>query len=49
MGAGVAVRRSMIEKIGGFDTNIEFYGEDTNIARRMAKVGKVKFTREFFI
>jgi GT2 family glycosyltransferase len=43
-GGNFIVRRDMMEKIGGYDTTIEFYGEDTDIGRRMAKVGRVKFT-----
>ena len=30
-------------KIGGFDTAITFYGDDTNLSRRLAEVGKMKF------
>lgn len=43
-GGNFVVRRTALEKIGGFDTSISFYGEDTDIARRMSKVGEVKFT-----
>lgn len=43
-GGNFILRRSALEQIGGFDTSIEFYGEDTDIARRMSKVGKVTFT-----
>ncbi len=43
-GGNFVVRRSALEKIGGYDTGIEFYGEDTDMARRLYKVGKVKFT-----
>jgi cellulose synthase/poly-beta-1,6-N-acetylglucosamine synthase-like glycosyltransferase len=43
-GGNFVLRRSALEKIGGFNTNIDFYGEDTDIARRMQKTGKVKFT-----
>jgi cellulose synthase/poly-beta-1,6-N-acetylglucosamine synthase-like glycosyltransferase len=43
-GGNFTVRRSALQKIGGFDTNIVFYGEDTDVARRMSKVGDVKFT-----
>jgi glycosyltransferase involved in cell wall biosynthesis len=43
-GGNFVVRRQALEKIGGFDASIPFYGEDTDIARRMSKVGKVKFT-----
>jgi glycosyltransferase involved in cell wall biosynthesis len=40
-GANFAVRRSALEAIGGFDTRIEFHGEDTNLGRRLAAVGTV--------
>lgn len=43
VGGNFAVRRAAIEKIGGFDESIAFYGEDTNIARRLSEVGKVVF------
>lgn len=43
-GGNFIVRRTALEQIGGFDTSIEFWGEDTDIARRISKVGKVKFT-----
>ena len=43
VGGNFAARRNALEAIGGFDTNIAFYGEDTNIARRLADVGKVIF------
>ena len=43
-GGNFIVRRDALEKIGGYDTNLSFYGEDTDIARRMNKVGDVKFT-----
>ena len=43
-GGNFVVRRAALEKIGGFDVRIDFYGEDTDIARRLSKVGDVKFT-----
>jgi len=43
-GGNFVLRRQALEKIGGFDTTISFYGEDTDIARRMHQVGTVKFT-----
>jgi glycosyltransferase involved in cell wall biosynthesis len=43
VGGNFAVRRCALEQIGGFDTGIAFYGEDTNIARRLSAVGKVIF------
>ncbi|OHA01347.1 MAG: hypothetical protein A3H71_03675 [Candidatus Sungbacteria bacterium RIFCSPLOWO2_02_FULL_48_13b] len=49
MGASFAVRRPALEKIGGFDTSIKFYGEDTDIGRKLSKIGKVKYANDFFI
>lgn len=43
-GGNFIVRRDALERAGGFDVNISFYGEDTDIARRMNSVGKVKWT-----
>ena len=43
-GGNFVLRRTALEKIGGFNTAIAFYGEDTDIARRMHQVGEVKFT-----
>jgi cellulose synthase/poly-beta-1,6-N-acetylglucosamine synthase-like glycosyltransferase len=43
-GGNFVVRRDAIEKIGGYDTSISFYGEDTDVARRLSKIGHVKFT-----
>jgi glycosyltransferase involved in cell wall biosynthesis len=43
-GGNFVLRRAALEQIGGFNTAIAFYGEDTDIARRMNAVGEVKFT-----
>ncbi len=48
-GAHFVVRKEALEKIGGFDKSIEFYGEDTDIARRLSPHGKVLFRMDFFI
>jgi glycosyltransferase involved in cell wall biosynthesis len=42
-GANFAIRRDVLEKMGGFDTALDFYGEDTDIAKRAAEFGKVVF------
>lgn len=49
IGGNFAAKKSALEKIGGFDTSIPFYGEDTNIARRLKKVGKILFLKDFYI
>ena len=43
-GGNFVVNRSALEAIGGFNTTISFYGEDTDIARRLNDVGEVRFT-----
>jgi glycosyltransferase involved in cell wall biosynthesis len=43
-GGNFICRRTALEQVGGFDTSIEFYGEDTDIAQRLCRVGRVKFT-----
>ena len=43
-GGNFVLRRDALEKIGGFNTAIAFYGEDTDIARRLHPVGDVRFT-----
>jgi len=43
-GGNYVIKRGALEAIGGYNTNIEFYGEDTDIARRVNKIGRVKFT-----
>lgn len=43
-GGNFICRRSALEQVGGFDTSIPFYGEDTDIAQRLHRIGRVKFT-----
>ncbi len=40
-GGNFAARSGALDRIGGFDTSIEFHGEDTNVGRRLFEVGKV--------
>lgn len=45
-GGNFVVERSALEAIGGFNLAILFYGEDTDIARRLNDIGPVRFTHE---
>jgi glycosyltransferase involved in cell wall biosynthesis len=45
-GGNFVVQREALERIGGFNLSISFYGEDTDIARRMSAVGDVLFTHD---
>jgi glycosyltransferase involved in cell wall biosynthesis len=49
LGGNFIAKRSAIEAIGGFDRSIAFYGEDTNLARRLNSVGKVLFRMDFIV
>ena len=48
-GANFAARKDALYACGGFDRNIEFHGEDTDLSRRIAKHGKVIFRMSFYI
>ncbi len=48
-GAHFVVKRSALEAIAGFDHEVEFYGEDTDLARRLHPLGKVIFDMGFVI
>ena len=43
-GGNFVLRRDVLAGIGGFSDRFTFYGEDTDIASRMSRVGDVKFT-----
>ena len=43
-GGNFVVTRDALKRIGGFNLAITFYGEDTDLARRLPEVGRVHFT-----
>ena len=43
-GGNFVVTRDALAAIGGFNPAFTFWGEDTDLARRLSKVGRVKFT-----
>jgi len=47
-GGNYVVRRAALERAGGYDTSIEFYGEDFDLARRIAAQGRVKWFWSFY-
>ncbi|MBM3256767.1 MAG: glycosyltransferase family 2 protein [Candidatus Liptonbacteria bacterium] len=49
LGANFIVRKDALLQAGTFNTSVAFYGEDTDIARRLSKVGTVLFRMNFFI
>jgi glycosyltransferase involved in cell wall biosynthesis len=48
-GGNFAVRRDALARIGGFDTSIEFHGEDTNLGRRLLAAGKVSLAYDCYV
>ena len=48
-GGNFAVRRTALERIGGFDLSIEFHGEDTNLGRRLHAIGRVELVGECYL
>jgi glycosyltransferase involved in cell wall biosynthesis len=49
LGGNFAAKKESLVAMGGFDSSIEFYGEDTDIARRLHKFGKVVFKMNFYM
>ena len=48
-GGNFAVRREALDRIGGFDTSIEFHGEDTNLGRRLFAAGQVGLFHDCYL
>jgi GT2 family glycosyltransferase len=48
-GGNFAVRAEALARIGGFDTSIEFHGEDTNVGRRLFAVGRVGLFHDCYL
>jgi peptidoglycan/xylan/chitin deacetylase (PgdA/CDA1 family) len=48
MGGNFAVRKETLEEIGGFNKNIEFYGEDVDISKRISKKGDIVFVENLY-
>lgn len=48
-GCNFAVRRSAFWEVGGFDTNIRFYGEEYELSLRLRKVGKGDIIPRLFV
>lgn len=49
LGGNFAAKKDAIIAMGGFDTSIDFYGDDTDIARRLHHHGEVLWHMDFFI
>jgi len=49
IGGNAFLRADAMERIGGFDTSIAFYGDDTDTACRLTKIGWVVFNRDLIV
>ncbi|MEI8061677.1 MAG: glycosyltransferase family 2 protein [bacterium] len=45
IGGNVLLRADALEKAGGYNTDLVFYGDDTDTAKRMSRQGRVVFNR----
>jgi glycosyltransferase involved in cell wall biosynthesis len=43
IGGNMAVKKWAFEKVGGFDPDIKFYGDEANLIRRLIKLGDINF------
>lgn len=41
------IRSDALEAIGGYDTSFAFYGDDTDTAKRLSRIGKIVFDKNF--
>jgi peptidoglycan/xylan/chitin deacetylase (PgdA/CDA1 family)/GT2 family glycosyltransferase len=48
-GCNFAVRRSAFWEVGGFDTNIKFYGEEYELSLRLKKAGEGRIMPRLFV
>lgn len=47
MGGNLVIRKNALERIGGYNTALTFYADDSDTGSRLSKVGKVKFDYSF--
>jgi GT2 family glycosyltransferase len=49
VGGNMVIRKDALHSIGGFDTRLTFYGDDTDIARRLRRVGRTVFRTNLWL
>ncbi|MDP2933743.1 MAG: glycosyltransferase family A protein, partial [bacterium] len=49
IGGNMAIRKTRLIEVGGFNTNLQFFGDDTDTGRRLFKVGRVIFSFRFWV
>ena len=48
-GGNFIVRKSALDTVGGYNTDVVFFGEDTDFAVRIARVGNVKLVPKMWV
>ena len=46
IGGNNAIRADILEKMGGYNTSLLFYGEDTDTAKRVSQYGRIAFSHK---
>jgi glycosyltransferase involved in cell wall biosynthesis len=49
VGGNALIRAATLTQSAGYDTNIVFYGEDTNTAKRISQHGRIVFDKHFIM
>ena len=48
-GGNIAVRADVFKRVGGFDETVSFWGDETMLARKLIKFGKIKFLQSLWV
>ncbi|KKQ28192.1 MAG: Glycosyl transferase family 2 [Candidatus Magasanikbacteria bacterium GW2011_GWC2_37_14] len=48
-GGNTIIKKEIINKIGGWDKSINFYGDDVILAKKISTLGKIDFDLKFFV
>jgi len=48
-GGNMVIKKDIINKIGGWDKNINFYGDDIMLAKKISRLGKIDFALNFYV
>jgi glycosyltransferase involved in cell wall biosynthesis len=49
IGGNVFIRASVLEKAGGYNTALSFYGDDVDIALKVSRYGQIHFTKKITV
>lgn len=49
VGGNFTATKKAIKEAGGFDGKIDFFGEDTDLGRRLVRIGKMEYRKDFYV